>query len=199
MTAALVLRVTGLALNLAGTYIAGSALWQDWRDFGRGQPLVPFIPRLRSWVRTALLRRPPTGRPPRVMDEDKVPIRDSADSYRTAPKSAPLEEKVKVLREQMEQVLSRFGIERAETNTELAKVRGDIDKARSAATTGVARVEGQVRDIAIGTARRELFGLVLVGFGQCSPRSPPSSSPAADPATAPRGRPVRGTTCTATT
>ena len=54
--------VVGVALQIVGTVPAGQALWDDWREHGQGQPLIPAAARARDALtdRWRRLRRHPT-------------------------------------------------------------------------------------------------------------------------------------------
>ncbi|GAA1593299.1 hypothetical protein GCM10009789_54160 [Kribbella sancticallisti] len=157
--------ITGLLLTTIGTVLAAIALLQDWRDHAGGEPLVPVLARLKRWFVRRVLRRPPGKHVVGAGVALSWGVAASAKGYAAPPSNAPVDVQMRFVRERLLALEARIGEERREIDQRIDKVQTAAQEADARSQTAIAEVEAKVREVATGSVRMELVGLVLVGFG----------------------------------
>lgn len=158
--------ILGLVFNLAGTWLVGTALWDDWREYAEDQPLVPFIIRVKGWF-VRLLRAERLTRVTSTRSTSwNVDMTGGATTVHLAPApNAPVDQQIEYLRGQVAALNVALDHHRAESSGQFQTARMARDDARNEAATATAAVERLARQIAIGTIRKQMLGLGLIGLG----------------------------------
>jgi hypothetical protein len=157
--------ITGLTLTLVGTVLAGRALWQDWRAHSGGAPLIPALGRMRSWFARRVLRRPPVKHAVGFGAALGASASLSATGYVAPPSNAPVDVQMRFVRERLVALETRIGTERQEVDQRIDRVQTAAQEADARSSAAITKVEAKVREVATGSVRMELVGLLLVGFG----------------------------------
>jgi hypothetical protein len=155
----------GLTLQIVGTLLAGDALLGDWRQHAQGRPLVPVVTRGVRWVR----RRFGRSRPVTITGVTAMAVALAGAGTLTAtvapPEGALLEEHVAFLQSRMDELSKEIAAARILARTIEQGARSDMDKAETELRGEVAKLHETVVEVATGSVRQELLGLVLVGIG----------------------------------
>lgn len=165
--------IIGLVLTLVGTVLAGWALWQDWRAHSGGKPLIPALAKARVWFVRRVLRRAPQTRT--VYGHGSLHAHAgvlSASGYASPPSNAPVDVQMRFVRERLLALDARIAKERHELGQRLDQVEAAAQKADADTREAIADVEAKVREVATGSVRMELVGLVLVGLGSIVATAP---------------------------
>jgi hypothetical protein len=72
---------------------------------------------------------------------------------------------MRFVRERLIALESRIGTERQELDQKIGRLQEDAQATNARSQKAIDELEVKVRDVATGSVRRELFGLVLVGVG----------------------------------
>lgn len=81
------------------------------------------------------------------------------------PSNAPVDVQMRFVRERLRALEARIAEERQEVDQRIDRVQTAAQEADARSQTAIAEVEAKVREVATGSVRMELVGLVLVGFG----------------------------------
>ncbi|MFI5709806.1 hypothetical protein [Kribbella sp. NPDC051620] len=157
--------ISGLVLTVAGTLLAAMALIGDWRDHGGGEPLIPMIARARAWFRRHVLGRKPEVHSVSGQVTAHWGVTASATGYVSPPSNAPVDVQMRFVRERLIALESRIGTERQELDQKIGRLQEDAQATNARSQKAIDELEVKVRDVATGSVRLDLFGLVLVGVG----------------------------------
>lgn len=152
-------------MTIAGTVLAAAALLGDWRDHGAGQPLIPAIARLRTWFKRHVLRRKTEVHAVSAHAGTSWGVATSAEGYAAPPANAPVDVQMRFVRERLLVLEHRIAKEREAVDQKIARVQADGQAAASRSQAAIDELESKVREVATGSVRLELLGLVLVGAG----------------------------------
>lgn len=155
----------GLALSLVGTALAWRALWRDWQAHAGGRPLVPAVAKARMWFVRRVLRRPPAKHAVGAEVALSWGVAVNAAGYVAPPSNAPVDVQMRFVRERLLALEARIGDERRELDHRIDGVQTAAQDADAKSRAAIAEVEAQVREVATGSVRMELSGLLLVGVG----------------------------------
>jgi hypothetical protein len=89
----------------------------------------------------------------------------SATGIVTPAADAPMDSQIAYLRDQVMTLHSMIGEQGRKISAEIGNVDRAVREARQDAQDAVTSVEGMARDIATGTVKIQLFGLLLIGIG----------------------------------
>lgn len=138
--------------------LAGYVLWRDWRKHRRGEPIVP----VRRWVSRArrLLGRPWRGS---GTPADDVLVTDAVTAELTTgwDADADVHEQLWLLNRSV----NLLSLREAEHHDEASAKFRELENDRDSIARDVTDVREQLTDVATGSVRLELLGLVLVGIG----------------------------------
>jgi hypothetical protein len=160
--------ITGLLLTMIGTVLAAAALLQDWRDHAGGEPLVPVLARARQRLARSvrsLLGKTPSAHVVGAHAALQANATMTASGYVAPPSNAPVDVQMRFVRERLLALEARIAKERGELNQKIDQVQQDGQAAEARSRNAIADVEAKVREVATGSVRMELVGLVLVGIG----------------------------------
>lgn len=155
------LQLVAVVLNVAGLALAGWALWQDWRAYSRGVPLLPWWTRVRTYLAVKVFRRSRNVTIEVQGITSHVHVSDGVRVTVTPGPDAPVERWIEVLRGE----IAALHAEDERTRQRLDDLRGAVDDKHREALVRVDEVEGLARGIATGTLRKQMLGLVLVAAG----------------------------------
>ncbi len=155
--------IIGLILNIAGASLAGWALRQDYRKHAR-KPLLPWAA-AREWFLVKVLRQTRSVAIHGGTARGTFAFLGSATGIVTPAADAPMDSQIAYLRDQVMTLHSMIGEQRREISAETGKVHKAVREARQDAQDAVTSVEEMARDIATGTVKIQLFGLLLIGMG----------------------------------
>jgi hypothetical protein len=150
---------------MVGTVLAGWALVGDWRDHGGGEPLIPILARVWTWFSRHVLRRLPVVHTVSGQLNATGVFTASATGYASPPSNAPVDEQMRFVRERLLALESRIGTERQEVNQKIDRIQADGQAADARLHATMEELQTKVREVATGSVRLELLGLVLVGIG----------------------------------
>lgn len=156
--------IIGLLFNVAGTSLAGWALWQDYSQHA-DRPLLPWAASARAWFRLNVLRRKPRTISVTTSGTASWNVATSASGSVSLAADAPIDRQIAYLREQVESLHDRIGEQRREFSDDISRVNQALSQARTEAHEAVTRVEKMAKGIATGTVKIQIIGLMLVGFG----------------------------------
>ena len=155
--------IIGLLLNIAGASLAGWALIQDYRKHAR-QPLLPWVA-AKEWFLAKVLRQTRSVTVRGGAAHGTLGFVGTAAGIATPAADAPMDTQITYLRNQVMTLHSMIGVQRREISAEIRKVDQAVREARQDARDAVTSVEEMARDIATGTVKIQLFGLLLIGLG----------------------------------
>jgi hypothetical protein len=159
-TAATIIR---LLLNVAGASLAGWALIQDYRKHAR-QPLLPWVA-VKEWFLANVLRQTRSVTVHGGAAHATIRIVGTASGIVTPAADAPMDSQITYLRDQVMTLHSMIVVQRREISTEINEVDQAVREARQDARDAVNNVEEMARDVATGTVKIQLLGLLLIGTG----------------------------------
>lgn len=162
--------VVGLVLQIGGTILAGLALWDDWREHGHGQPLVPAAARAGDALRERWRRF--RGRPTvveahlmadgaLVADAITVTKRDDTE----IPEDASPDEIRRIFNRRMSFLNADLEDVRREVRAAEQRIDEKLERAEALSAAQHTAAERRFTALATGRIRQELLGLVLVGIG----------------------------------
>jgi hypothetical protein len=155
--------IIGLFLNIAGVSLAGWALRQDYRKHAR-KPLLPWAA-AREWFIVRVLRQTRSVTVHGGTAKGTFAVVVSATGIVTPAADAPMDSQIAYLRDQVMTLHSMIGEQGRKISAEIGNVDRAVREARQDAQDAVTSVEGMARDIATGTVKIQLFGLLLIGIG----------------------------------
>jgi hypothetical protein len=155
--------IIGLVLNIAGVSLAGWALRQDYRKHAR-KPLMPWAA-AREWFMVKVLRQTRSVTANVGSLKGTIAVVSSATGMVTPGADAPMDSQIAYLRDQVMTLHTMIGEQGRKISAEIAKVDRAVGEARQDAQEAITSVEEMARDIATGTVKIQLFGLLLIGMG----------------------------------
>jgi len=164
--------IAGLILTTVGTVLAGWALWQDWRVHAGGEPLIPVLAKARRWLVMRVLRRPPGTHVVGKAVSTSWDVHATATGYVAPPSNAPVDVQMRFVRERIQALEATIAKQRQELDQRIDRVQSDSRKADAESRQAIADLTGTVRELATGSVRMELVGLVLVGVGSIVATAP---------------------------
>ena len=154
----------GLLLNVAGVTLAGWALGQDYRKHA-DQPMLPKVAAAKRWFLVKVLRQTRSVTIPGGKATGTVTFTGSGTGFATPAADAPVDHQIAYLRDQVLKLHNRISEQRSEITEEINTVRQSVTDAARDAHEAVASVRDMARDIATGTVKIQMLGLLLVGLG----------------------------------
>jgi len=94
-----------------------------------------------------------------------IAVVSSATGMVTPGADAPMDSQIAYLRDQVMTLHTMIGEQGRKISAEIAKVDRAVGEARQDAQEAITSVEEMARDIATGTVKIQLFGLLLIGMG----------------------------------
>lgn len=155
--------IIGLVLNIAGVSLAGWALRQDYRKHAR-RPLLPWAA-AREWFMVKVLRQTRSINVNVGSVRGTIAVVSSATGIVTPAADAPMDSQIAYLRDQVMTLHTMIGEQGRKISAEIAKVDRAVGEARQDAQEAVTNIEEMARDIATGTVKIQLSGLLLIGIG----------------------------------
>ncbi|MBB6569463.1 hypothetical protein HPO96_10640 [Kribbella sandramycini] len=152
-------------LTLVGTVLAAAALVGDWRAHRGGEPLIPLSGRLWRWFKKRVLLRKPSVHRVSVGRATSWDVAAAATGYSAPPSNAPVDVQMRFVRERLIALERRIGSERQEVDQKIARVQEATQAMNARSESSLNELRETVRDLATGSVRLELLGLILVGVG----------------------------------
>lgn len=155
----------GLALTGTGIGCAVSALISDWNRYATGS-MAPLA--RRTWIalwRLVRRRRPPvTGR----VNASLGGLRGQMVGAVIGPEidvDLPVAEQVPLLLRRLMNAEQQAAADRSRFASGIADVRGQVEEHAERLRGADDEIRALARDVAVGTVRRQLVGLLFVGVG----------------------------------
>jgi hypothetical protein len=164
--AALGFTLSGLWLSLAGTVLAGAALYGTFRRHGGGRRLLSWWPPLLQWIRTHMPWRKDAIEHPRTL-HDSIAATDSAtvDLRKGFPENQPVDAQIRWLREQLTRLEHKMDNNRQQADQRAEALNTELRRIDQESQDTAQQLQERLGDVATGSVRQELFGLALVGLG----------------------------------
>ncbi|MCT2279512.1 hypothetical protein M3G91_18005 [Micromonospora chalcea] len=166
----LALTLLGLTLTLLGSGFACVALWRDHRAYGDG-PVFPWLAGAWQWLRQQSFRLLPWLRRPATVSPQTTSVSGSVETTWAVfvgpeiPEDAPLEKQVALLVQRVNYIEKAARDDRARHNQDIGAMQDEMIKLGERLDQADRDVERLAKDAAVGTARLQLRGLLLVGVG----------------------------------
>ncbi|SRR6266508_1234502 len=164
--------IVGLVLTMAGTLLAGLALWLDWRAHAGGEPLIPVVAKTRRWLVWWALRRPAVTHSVGASLTAQWRVSTAASGYAAPPSNAPVDVQMRFVRERITALEETIASQRREVDQNIDHVQTQAHAAAVESRVAIAAVEAKIREVATGSVRMELVGLMLVGVGSIISTTP---------------------------
>lgn len=161
---ALACAIVGLSLNVVGTGLAGRAIVQDFHKYSEGQPLVPFVSRVRTWL-AQLWRSSADATVHSVSASGSVKATGEVHLTVIPAPDAPVSEQIRFLRDELDRVKATIAEQRGYFVKQIEQVGVSVERSRAETQDLATELRSKVRDVVSGTARVQLLGLTLVGVG----------------------------------
>lgn len=123
------------------------------------------LTRARTWLSRRVFGRSPEVHPGSAHLGAAGQIATSATGYVIPPSDAPVDVQLRFVRERLLALESRIGAERQAVNQRIDRIQVDAQAADAQLQAMLNELQTKVRDVATGSVRLELLGLVLVGIG----------------------------------
>ncbi|WP_270887734.1 hypothetical protein [Pedococcus sp. 5OH_020] len=158
--------VIGLVLNVTGTFLAGKALIQDYRENAQGVPLLPWLVAARRWAANQLpFRGPVTASGTVFLGGEGILVAEGLVTRLIPDADAPTERQIEYLRREVDALHQALDTYHREADRRIDDVSQQLAGTEAKAAAATSEVELLARRNATSTVGMQLFGLLLIGIG----------------------------------